>query len=215
MPAEGVARDDRPWAGPDPPAVVYTYAPGRQHEHARVLLGGYRGILQCDGYGAYKTMVDPTGRHASCTLAFCWSHVRRGFYDLAKSSALSQPRRCGGSPRSIGSRPTSAARAPRSAAPRARRAAGRCSRSCIPGSRRNTRSCRAEGIVRLLVRVTNEVAGTALVSCAGRNLSHLTPDAERSIPGITVIGGGETMTAKLEVVVDTTMNREEALCMAH
>lgn len=82
-----VARDDRPWAGPDPPAVVYTYAPGRQHEHARVLLGAYRGILQCDGYGAYKTLVDPTGRHASCTLAFCWSHVRRGFYDLAKSSA--------------------------------------------------------------------------------------------------------------------------------
>jgi transposase len=25
-----IARDDRPWGGPDPPAVVYTYAPGRQ-----------------------------------------------------------------------------------------------------------------------------------------------------------------------------------------
>jgi transposase len=24
---------------------------------------------------------------ASITLAFCWSHVRRGFYDLAKSKA--------------------------------------------------------------------------------------------------------------------------------
>ena len=23
-----IARDDRPWAGPDPPAVVYLYAPG-------------------------------------------------------------------------------------------------------------------------------------------------------------------------------------------
>ena len=24
-----IARDDRPWGGTDPPAVVYTYAPGR------------------------------------------------------------------------------------------------------------------------------------------------------------------------------------------
>jgi hypothetical protein len=45
-----IARDDRPWGGPAPPAVVYTYAPGRGREHARALLGGYRGILQCDGY---------------------------------------------------------------------------------------------------------------------------------------------------------------------
>jgi transposase len=82
-----VARDDRPWGGPDPPAVVYPYAPGRQHEHARVLLGGYRGILRCDGYGAYKALVDPIGQPGACTLAFCWSHVRRGFYDLAKGNA--------------------------------------------------------------------------------------------------------------------------------
>jgi hypothetical protein len=46
-----VARDDRPWAGDLPPAVVYSYAPGRGHIHANALLGGYRGILQCDGYG--------------------------------------------------------------------------------------------------------------------------------------------------------------------
>ena len=82
-----IARDDRPWGGPAPPAVVYTYAPGRQHKHARTLLGGYPGILQCDGYGAYKSLVDPTGRRSPCTLAFCWSHVRRGFYDLAQGGA--------------------------------------------------------------------------------------------------------------------------------
>ena len=28
-----IARDDRPWGGTDPPAVVYTYAPGRGGEH--------------------------------------------------------------------------------------------------------------------------------------------------------------------------------------
>ncbi len=51
--------------------------------YAKALLGGYRGILQCDGYQAYKTLADPGG--APRALAFCWSHVRRGFYDLAKA----------------------------------------------------------------------------------------------------------------------------------
>ena len=40
-----IARDDRPWGGLDPPAVAYTYAPGQGGEHARALLGRYRGIL--------------------------------------------------------------------------------------------------------------------------------------------------------------------------
>ena len=79
-----IARDDRPWGGSDPPAVVYTYAPGRGHDHGRALLGGYRGILQCDGYAAYKKLADPAAGGPG-KLAFCWSHVRRGFYDLAKS----------------------------------------------------------------------------------------------------------------------------------
>jgi transposase len=80
-----IARDDRPWGGTDPPAVAYTYAPGRGQIHAKALLGGYRGILQCDGYTAYKRLAD--GRENAVTLAFCWSHVRRGFYDLAKTGA--------------------------------------------------------------------------------------------------------------------------------
>jgi transposase len=81
--AWAIARDDRPWGGRDPPAVVFRYAPGRGKEHAAALLAGYRGILQCDGYAAYKALA--TG---DCmTLAFCWSHVRRGFYDLARGGA--------------------------------------------------------------------------------------------------------------------------------
>ena len=70
-----IARDDRPWGGHDPPAVVYTYAPGRAHHYAITLLGGYRGIVQCDGYGAYKRLAGSTGDDV--TLAFCWSHLRR------------------------------------------------------------------------------------------------------------------------------------------
>src|SRR5450631_1266981 len=82
-----IARDDRPWGGSQPPAVVYSYAPGRGHTHANALLGGYRGILQCDGYAAYKKFAGSQSVEPSVTLAFCWSHVRRGFYDLAKTKA--------------------------------------------------------------------------------------------------------------------------------
>ncbi len=79
-----IARDDRPWSGKDPPAVVYTYAPGRAHAHGVALLGGFRGILQVDGYGAYRKLVDPAGKAGPSALAFCWSHVRRGFTDVTK-----------------------------------------------------------------------------------------------------------------------------------
>src|SRR3954451_24670993 len=82
-----IARDDRPWGGSQPPAVVYSYAPGRGHIHANTLLGGYRGILQCDGYAAYKKLGGSKSADPPVTLAFCWSHVRRGFYDLAKTKA--------------------------------------------------------------------------------------------------------------------------------
>lgn len=82
--AWAIARDDRPWSGKDPPAVVFHYAPGRGAEHAKDLLSGYRGILQCDGYGGYKALA---ASNAGITLAFCWSHVRREFIELAKGKA--------------------------------------------------------------------------------------------------------------------------------
>lgn len=68
--AWAIARDDRPWGGTDPPAVVFRYAPGRGSEHARALLAGYTGILQCDGYAAYKGLAPPEGGPGA-TLAFC------------------------------------------------------------------------------------------------------------------------------------------------
>jgi transposase len=80
-----IARDDRSWGGTDPPAVVYTYAPGRGAAHAEALLGAYKGIVQCDGYAAYKRLAAPAERAGPASLAYCWSHVRRGFYDLARN----------------------------------------------------------------------------------------------------------------------------------
>ncbi len=78
-----IARDDRPWGGTDPPAIAYSYAPGRGAVHALKLLDGYRGIVQCDGYAAYKTIADKAPGEA-ITLAFCWAHLRRHFFDIAK-----------------------------------------------------------------------------------------------------------------------------------
>jgi transposase len=79
-----IARDDRPWSGTDPPAVAYSYAPGRGAIHALKLLEHYRGIVQCDGYAAYKTIADHTACGEAIMLAFCWAHLRRRFFDIAK-----------------------------------------------------------------------------------------------------------------------------------
>jgi transposase len=82
--AWAIARDDRPWGGTDPPAVVFHYAPGRGAEHAQALLAGYAGLLQCDGYVGYKSLAAQDGG-TGATLVYCWAHVRREFFDLAKT----------------------------------------------------------------------------------------------------------------------------------
>jgi transposase len=80
-----IARDDRPWGGCDPPAVAYTYAPGRGAEHAASLLAGFSGVLQVDGYAGYDKQADATRPGGLLVLAYCWSHFRRRFYDIAKA----------------------------------------------------------------------------------------------------------------------------------
>jgi hypothetical protein len=69
-------------AGADPPAVADSYARGRGGEHAAKLLDGYHGILQVDGYAAYKTLAAPARPGGPVTLAYCWSHLRRQFYEV-------------------------------------------------------------------------------------------------------------------------------------
>ncbi len=80
-----IARDDRPWGGSDPPAVAYTYAPGRGSEHASALLAGFFGVLQVDGYAGYDRQADATRAGGPLVIAYCWSHFRRRFYDIAKA----------------------------------------------------------------------------------------------------------------------------------
>jgi len=79
------ARDDRPWGGSDPPMIAYVYAADRKSERAEAHLGDFAGILQVDGYGGYTALAK---RRQQIRLAFCWSHVRRKFYDLADKSPV-------------------------------------------------------------------------------------------------------------------------------
>jgi transposase len=85
----GIARDDRPWGGPDLPAVIYSYASGRGGVHASALLADYCGIVQCDGYAAYKQLTDRQGDGGGgrVTLAFCWSHWRRKFVEIDRAGS--------------------------------------------------------------------------------------------------------------------------------
>ncbi len=78
------ARDDRPFAGTAPPAVLYRYTPDRRGEHPRAHLAGFRGILQADGYAGFTGLYQAGGVQE----AACWAHARRKLhevYEAAKS----------------------------------------------------------------------------------------------------------------------------------
>ena len=76
-------RDDRPWGSTDPPIVAYVYAPDRKAARPIAHLAGFSGVLQVDGYAGYKVLAE----RGDVQLAFCWSHVRRRFYELAQGGA--------------------------------------------------------------------------------------------------------------------------------
>jgi transposase len=78
--------DDRPWNGPAPPAVAYVFASGRGHREIKEQLTRYQGILQVDGYGAYKALAKADRTPGPIRLAFCLAHARRKFVDVYKST---------------------------------------------------------------------------------------------------------------------------------
>ena len=77
------ARDDRPWGGSDPPAVAYVYAPDRRASQPIAHLAGFKGVLQVDGYAGYRALAEK----GDVSLAFCWAHLRRRFYERFVSEA--------------------------------------------------------------------------------------------------------------------------------
>ncbi|WP_316235434.1 MULTISPECIES: IS66 family transposase [unclassified Bradyrhizobium] len=77
------AREQRPWSGPEPPAAIYLFAPDRKAERPVAHLAAFKGILHVDGYAGFEQLADKEG----ITLAACWSHSRRKFYDVAEATA--------------------------------------------------------------------------------------------------------------------------------
>ncbi len=43
--------------------------------------------MQCDGYAAYKTIADDARIGDAITLAFCWAHLIRQLFDIAKGGS--------------------------------------------------------------------------------------------------------------------------------
>lgn len=75
-------RDDRPFAGPAPPAALYRYTPDRKGEHPREHLQPFRGILQADGYAGFARLYSD----GSIVEAACLAHARRKFWDVHEAT---------------------------------------------------------------------------------------------------------------------------------
>jgi transposase len=80
-------RDDKPFAGPAPPAAVFFYSRDRTAEHPERHLAGYAGILQADAYAGFNRLYDADRKPGPITEASCWAHGRRKFFELADVTA--------------------------------------------------------------------------------------------------------------------------------
>ena len=77
-------RDDRPFAGADPPAAVFFYSPDRGGEHPEAHLAGYAGLMQADAYAGFNRLYEAARKPGPIVEAACWAHARRKFFDLAR-----------------------------------------------------------------------------------------------------------------------------------
>jgi transposase len=79
------AVDDRPWRGPSHPAVAYIYSEDRKDARPAEHLARFDGVLQVDGYAGFKRLAGDRA-DGSVRLAFCWAHMRRGFFQFHAST---------------------------------------------------------------------------------------------------------------------------------
>src|ERR1700733_6282792 len=79
------AVDDRPWCGPSHPIAAYVYSDDRKNVRPAGHLAAFRGVLQVDGYDGFKKLAGDRA-DASVRLAFCWTHMRRYFYEFYVST---------------------------------------------------------------------------------------------------------------------------------
>jgi transposase len=76
-------RDDRPFAGPDPPAAAFFYSPDRKGEHPERHLASFAGILQADAYAGFDRLYAAEREPGPILEAACWAHARRQLFELA------------------------------------------------------------------------------------------------------------------------------------
>jgi transposase len=62
-------------------SVVFDFQLGRGRDGPKKFLGGFKGVLQTDGYAAYDKVGGPELVHGAC-----WSHSRRKFYEAHQVS---------------------------------------------------------------------------------------------------------------------------------
>ncbi|MEQ1708948.1 MAG: IS66 family transposase [Terricaulis sp.] len=80
-------RDDKPFAGPEPPAAIYYFSSDREGVHPQTHLAHYHGVLQADAYGGYTALYAHDRPGGPITEAACWAHGKRKFYVLADLAA--------------------------------------------------------------------------------------------------------------------------------
>jgi transposase len=79
-------RDDRPFAGPAPPAARCRYSRDRTAEHPNRHLAGWRGILQADAYAGFNELYAADRKPGPILDAGCWAHGRRKLFKLAENA---------------------------------------------------------------------------------------------------------------------------------
>ena len=74
-------RDERPWAGPAPPAAFYRFTPDRKGKWPRNHLRDFKGFMHADGYAGFEELY----RSGDTREVACMAHIRRKFFDLQAS----------------------------------------------------------------------------------------------------------------------------------
>jgi transposase len=77
-------RDDRPFGGPDPPAVTFFYSPDRSAKHPEQHLASCAGLMQADAYAGFNRLYSASRKPGPITEVACWSHARHNFFDLVR-----------------------------------------------------------------------------------------------------------------------------------
>jgi transposase len=76
-------KDWHAWAIVTEDGVVYQIHDGRSAEEGKKVLGGYKGVVTCDGYGVYQSLAK---KNPGLVLAHCWAHVRRKYIEIEREA---------------------------------------------------------------------------------------------------------------------------------